>query len=202
MEKEKVIVLKTVKYSEADLIVHGLNNQGARLNFIAKGALRSRKRFGGGILEPTHYISVTYRKTGSEPHLYFLQEASLIEDFPNLRTSYEKVELALYMLQLIAKVSQEGDTHSRELFDLLGFGLRALEKSQRFDVLRAAFEIKLLAQQGVLPQDLPGSENFRRPLAEHESISMTSDTFVRLRSRLRDALNRYLSTGVVEGGGG
>ncbi len=67
-EKTRLIILRTIKYSEADLIVHGLNTEGARINFMAKSALKSRKRFGGGVLEPTHYMRpciVVVRETGT-----------------------------------------------------------------------------------------------------------------------------------------
>ena len=60
--KDKVIVLKQNKFGESDLIIRTLNTQGALISFIAKGALKSKKRFSGGMLEPTSFIGVEYKK--------------------------------------------------------------------------------------------------------------------------------------------
>lgn len=61
MDRERIIVLKKTVYRDADLIIRGLNSQGAKLSFIAPAALKSRRRFGGGVLEPTNFIEVVYQ---------------------------------------------------------------------------------------------------------------------------------------------
>ncbi len=50
-EQQKILVLRTYKHGESDLIVHALNSLGASMSFIAKGGLKSRKRFAGGVEE-------------------------------------------------------------------------------------------------------------------------------------------------------
>ena len=91
--KEKILVLRTFKHGEADLVVHGLNPLGARMNFFARGAMKSRKRFAGGVLEPTHYIEVTYKQgasSDSDP-LHSLLEANLVRTFEGLRSNYSRL---------------------------------------------------------------------------------------------------------------
>src|SRR3954464_7988161 len=109
--KDKIIVLKTYKHGESDLVVHGLNPLGARMNFFARGAMKSRKRFAGGILEPTHYLEVGYKPgtshDGGDP-LHSLLDANLIREFPKLRNNYERLEGALYLLRLVHKLGQQG----------------------------------------------------------------------------------------------
>lgn len=61
MDRERIIVLKKTVYRDSDLIIRGLNSQGAKLSFIAPAALKSRRRFGGGVLEPTNFIEVVYQ---------------------------------------------------------------------------------------------------------------------------------------------
>ena len=63
MKTERLFILKVVKYGEADLLVFGLNSMGAKVPLFAKAALKSKKRFGGGVLESTHYIEATYNNT-------------------------------------------------------------------------------------------------------------------------------------------
>lgn len=148
--KDKFIILKKIRYAEADLIIHALSPQGEKLSFIARGALKSKKRFGGGVLEPTHFVMLTYKKSMDEGQLNTLQEAQLLSDFPGLRSDYDRLELGLHLLECVSKVSQEGDTSSDFLFNLLGNALRALEQSQDILVTKMHFYLKFLFQQGVI----------------------------------------------------
>ena len=101
------------------------------MNFFAKGALKSRKRFAGGVLEPTHYIEATYmaRSSRDADPLHTLLEATLLRAFPNLRTDYDRLEAALHMLALVHKLGQQGVVDSPDLFNLLGNALQAAEVS-------------------------------------------------------------------------
>lgn len=148
--KNRFIILRKIKYSEADLILHALSPQGEKMSFIARGALRSKKRFGGGILEPTHFVSFTFKPASEEGQLNVLQEATLINDFAGIRKDYDRLELALHTLECVSKVSQEGDKASEFLFNLLGHTLKAVETAQDPLVLKMHFYLKFLLQQGVV----------------------------------------------------
>lgn len=148
-EKDRFIILKKVKYGEADLILHAISTSGEKLSFLARGALKSKKRFGGGILEPSHFVSFSYRRS-SQAQLHTLQEATLINDFAALKRSYDHLEFALYALECVAKVSQEGDRDSSFLFNLLGNTLKAVEICEDLLVMKTHFYLKFLFQQGVI----------------------------------------------------
>ncbi|MGE0762482.1 MAG: DNA repair protein RecO [Bdellovibrionales bacterium] len=193
--KEKLIVLRTFKWSEADLMVHGLNPQGARMSFIARGAMKSRKRFSGGILEPTHYILAHYRPSQSrhdESPLHNLQEAELIKGFNGLRDVYERLETALSMVGLMEKVAQPGVTDSSELFDLLGNGLFAAESSTKLEMLKLQFEAKLLYVQGVLPSQGWFADLLKHPLRDHGRIEISHEELRRFQNELKSLLQRHL----------
>lgn len=148
--KDRFIILKKIKYGESDLILHAISSQGEKLAFIARGALKSKKRFGGGVLEPTHYVSLTYKQVFEEGKMHVLQEATLVNDFPSLRKDYDHLELALHVLECVSKVSQEGDKHSGFLFNLLGHTLRAIETTPDPLIVKMHFYLKFLLQQGVV----------------------------------------------------
>lgn len=150
LAKSKIILLKKTKYGESDLIVQGITPTGEKLSFIARGALRSKKRFAGGLLEPTHYLEVQYKKPINAQQLCVMEDALLLDDFQDLRKDYDKLSLALRLVEIIAKVVQEGDSQSESLFNLLGHGLRRLQSIQNTRSFCAHFYIKLLHQQGVL----------------------------------------------------
>lgn len=139
-----------MKYSEADLILHALSPKGEKLSFLARGALKSKKRFGGGVLEPSHFVQFTYKQASGEGKMNTLNEATLLNDFKNIRQDYDHLELALHVLECVARVSQEGDKSSEALFNLLGNSLKAIETCQSVLTLKMHFYLKFLLQQGVL----------------------------------------------------
>lgn len=149
----KYIILKKTKYGEADLIFQALGIDGARSSFIARSALKSKKRFGGGVLEPLHFVNLTYKPTKEAGHLRVLEEANLIHDFKNIRRSYDALELALHFLDCVYKVSLEGDVGAEFLFNLTGNALKAIENESTDENLmriKLHFYLKLLFQQGVI----------------------------------------------------
>lgn len=193
--KEKILVLKTFKHGESDIIVHGLNPLGARMNFFARGGYKSRKRFAGGILEATHYIEVTYKpgstQLDSDP-LHTLLEANLIREFTKLRTDYARLESALYLVKVVHKLGQQGVVDSPELFNLLGNALAAAETSNDLERLKVHFELKLLAAQGVLPAEEQFANWLKAPLAQHEKISLPGEEWRWLQQQTHDHLRHYL----------
>ena len=191
---EKAIVLGKRKYSEADLIVHCISENGERLNLLARSALKSRKRFGGGILDPTHFIKVSYKPADPNRNnaLGVLNEASLIRDFIGIRADYDRLEMALYFLDLVSKVCKEGSLQTTELFSLLGHSLASVEKSQKLELLRVQFETKLLYQQGVLPPELPVKNLLKYSVADHEALSMSLTTLQSVKSKVAYVLDSYL----------
>jgi DNA repair protein RecO (recombination protein O) len=192
--KEKILVLKKFKYGEADVVVHGLNPLGARMNFFARGGMKSRKRFAGGILEPTHYIEVTY-KVGSgndgDP-LHSLLEAHLVREFPKLRTDYDRLEAALGLLNLVHRLGQQGVVDSPELFNLLGNALAAAETSTNLENLKLQFELKLLNAQGVLPHDSAFAPWLQASMAAHGEIKIDNRERQRLIAEAHAHLRHYL----------
>lgn len=195
-QKERIIVLKTFKHGESDLIVHGLNPLGARMGFFARGALKSRKRFAGGILEPTHYIEVTYKvsaSTDADP-LHSLLEAQLVREFLGLRRDYNRLEMGLYFLRLVHKLGQQGVVDSSELFNLLGNALGAAESSADLEKLKVHFELKLLAGQGVLPPETEFQPWLRLPLAQHADIPSQGQERRKVEIHIHDHLRQYLGS--------
>lgn len=187
--KEQVLLLRVTKYGEADLIVNGLTRTGKSITFIAKSALKSKKRFGGGVLEPTHYIRATYQEPKSEK-MAVLLEAELLEGFVGLRQSYDRLELALYFLQIVEKVCRDGQTEAKELFELLGHALRAAEKGQRLTELKTVFEIKFLDQQGVLPHEPEFQLAIEHSVRDLSNLHYKSTPISK--QRLRDMLDGYV----------
>lgn len=190
LTRERIIVLKNQVFSESDLIVRGLNVKGCQMSFIAKGALKSRKRFSGGVLDPTAYIELEYHP--SKKSLHRLQQAWFLKDFSDLRKDYSRLSLALYFLQVIAQISQEGGEDSEELFHLLGNALTEAQNSAYLDSLKLFFQVKILFLQGVLPKEFSIAEVLEKPLNQHTRFKMKEEQKKTLLSQLDQNLKLYI----------
>ena len=188
--RERVIVLKNQAFSESDLIVRALNSKGFQMSFIAKSALKSKKRFSGGVLDPASYIELEYRPSKSSLHK--LQQAWFLKDFPALRTDYNRLNLALYFLNVIAQLSLEGGEESKEMFHLLGNALTEAQESLQLDSLKLFFQIKILFLQGVLPKEFALPAVLKTPLNQHRAFKMKEEEKQILLHRLNQNLNFYL----------
>ena len=190
--KNKVFILRKTRYGDNDLILNCLTPDGARISFFARSALRSKKRFGGGVLEPTHYVHVLYDDKG-DGKISTLKEASLIQDFSGLRTDYARIDAGLYFVKLVSEIVKEGEVDSAEIFNLLGNTLKAAESTEQLERLKTHFEVKLLANQGVLPHEPEEQELLALPISAHASAILEDAQWARLRGRVKRVLQEYLN---------
>jgi DNA repair protein RecO (recombination protein O) len=192
--REKVIILKATKYGESDLILQCLSAQGRKVSLLARGALRSKKRFGGGVLEPTHHVEVQYQRPVQEERLGTLNDAVLLHDFAPIRSTYERLEAALKVIEAVARVSQHGDVHSEGLFNLTGSALKSLETQHEISIFKIHFGIRFLRQQGVLEQEPWMTPFLKTPMLESNSISS-----LQIESKylffIEKSLEKYLAQG-------
>jgi DNA repair protein RecO (recombination protein O) len=190
-----------MKYSEADLILHALSPMGEKLSFLARGALKSKKRFGGGVLEPSHFVQFTYKQASGEAKLNTLNEATLLNDFKKIRQDYDHLELALHILDCVSRVSQEGDRNSEALFNLLGNTLKAVELCQDVSLLKMHFYLKFLMQQGVLtPEPWMGpllKTNIMESHSLAEDKALTKEIGLHL-LMMESTTRHYLQTATAE----
>ncbi len=183
-KQDRFIILRKIKYGEADLIIQALGSNGSKTSFIARSALKSKKRFGGGILEPIHYVTLTYRENSDPAKMKSLNEAILIDDFKDIRSEYEKLELALFVVNCVSHVSQEGDVNSDFLFNLTGHTLRAVSTTLQPNALKLHFCLKFLHQQGVISMEpwmvpfLKLNLNESAQLAQVENMPKIVDTYL------------------------
>ena len=182
-----------MRYGEADLILHGLTSEGEKVHWIARSALKSKKRFAGGILEPTHYVHLSYKKKSSNSGLFALSEASLINDFKGAKENYDKIETALFMVSMIDQLTQEGEMDLQNLFHLLGNSLSAVEKTKSLPRLRALFEFKLMSYLGIRPQWGEVNLFLGKNISEHEEIDIEDSEALTLSHRAQRFIEENLN---------
>ena len=145
-EKLHCFVLSSMDYGDSDRIVSLFTLEHGRIRGFARGARKSRKRFGAA-LETFARIDVQAKiKEG----LSGLQQADIHNIYPHIRSGLDSIAHALYACELIEVFSPEGQALPR-LFRLLSTYLDHLEISPATESDRRFFEINLLNIMGYRP---------------------------------------------------
>ncbi|MBY0314035.1 MAG: DNA repair protein RecO [Bdellovibrionales bacterium] len=193
MVGNKYFILKTSVFKESDLVIYALNNQGGKEHFLARGALKSKKRFGGGLLEPLNYVELQIDNRKEKSQFVPITDARLLHGFEKLRSSYDKLEVALSLALDMLRFSVEGGNDTPELFHLLGNALKALEETEEVWLLQLHFRIKLLFYSGFLDNE-SGDFNavLREPIQNFKILNSQPIDYLK---RLSEAHFRELMPG-------
>ncbi len=145
--KDEAIILRTVKYGEADIIATLFTKNSGRISGLAKGGARSKKRFGTA-LENGNLVEISFEaKPGRD--LVFLQEASLVGFQRTWRTFLEGITATSFVLELVLKTLPEHQP-SLAKFQLLTDFLTYLEKENAKQLL-FDFQLHWLSLSGWEP---------------------------------------------------
>jgi DNA repair protein RecO (recombination protein O) len=139
------IVMRTKRFGESDLLVDFFTSDQGRLKGIAKGALRSRKRF----VNCFDSFSLAKLEFGEKRKgdLCFLESGRLIHAYPGLRSELSVLYRASYMVELTEILFPWG-LPEREMFELLCSSFEILSDHKMLDILPIIFEIKAMSLGG------------------------------------------------------
>jgi DNA repair protein RecO (recombination protein O) len=148
--KTEGIVLRSIRYGEADRILHLYTPGRGRISAIAKGVRKTRSRFGGR-LEPYFRLNLILHEGRSD--LMTVTAAETIAGYPRLREDGGALDGAARACEAVARVFDDGDPHAG-VFHLLANQLALLDaqpgRATRANAL--AFRLKLLLAAGFAPQ--------------------------------------------------
>jgi DNA repair protein RecO (recombination protein O) len=148
--KTEGIVLRSIRYGEADRVLHLYTPDRGRVSAIAKGVQRARSRFGGR-LEPFFRLDLVLYEGRSE--LLTVTSAETLAAHRRLREDAGALDGAARACEAVARVFDDGEPH-RGVYHLLANELSLLDREParagRPNAL--AFRIKLLLAAGFAPQ--------------------------------------------------
>jgi DNA repair protein RecO (recombination protein O) len=147
--KTPAITLKSRKWGEADRIVTFYTLRFGKLRGVARGARRSKSRFGSA-LEPFVCSDLNLFEKGNDP-LVRITQADIRESLGALREDLGLMSAAARLVNLVDAVTAEADAGSR-IFETLLDGLRAVAGSSDPVLDALVFQIRLLGQTGFRPQ--------------------------------------------------
>lgn len=141
------IVLRATETKETDKILTLLTAERGKLSVIARGVRRKSCRY-AACAQPLAWSEWTLYQKGE---WYYANEGSTLELFDGLRSDLDAMALGFYFAELTGSVTSE-ETAAPELLRHLLNGLYALSSLQKPpELVKPAFELKLLALAGYEP---------------------------------------------------
>jgi DNA repair protein RecO (recombination protein O) len=122
--KTEAVVLRSMRYGEADRILHLYTPHRGRLSAIAKGVRRARSRFGGR-LEPFFRLDAELHEGRGE--LLTVTGAQTIDGHARLRTDVRALDAAARACDAVGRLFETGEPHPG-VFNLLCRQLSLLDQ--------------------------------------------------------------------------
>ncbi len=146
--KSKGIVLRSIRYGEADRILDLYTEDFGLISAIAKGIRRTKSRFGGR-LEPLSCVEFLAYEGKT---LDTITQVEVLRSFRGVREDLTRLEAAGGMIGVIRALSG-GDEADRRIFNLLYHALDTLEsRAEDAKSVEAAFGLKLSILAGYTPR--------------------------------------------------
>jgi len=152
--KTEAVVLRSMRFGEADRILHLYTPHRGRCSAIAKGVRRARSRFGGR-LEPYFRLHVVLYEGRSD--LMTVTSAQTIAGHPRLREHASALDSAARACDAVSRLFTTPEPHPG-VFALLCNELSLLdggaggERSHATHANQLAFRMKLMLAAGLAPQ--------------------------------------------------
>ncbi|NCT19033.1 MAG: DNA repair protein RecO [Flavobacteriaceae bacterium CG_4_8_14_3_um_filter_34_10] len=146
----KAIVLSSIKYSEADLIVKCFTQTSGLKSYLLKNILKSKKgKLHTSLFQPLTLLELTanHKDKGT---LEFMQEAKVYHTYQSLHTQIQKTSLALFLSEILKSVIQE-EEKNEALFSFLENSFVWLDGNDAIANFHLLFLIQLSDYLGFYP---------------------------------------------------
>jgi DNA repair protein RecO (recombination protein O) len=152
--KTEAVVLRSLRFSEADRILHLYTRERGRIGAIAKGVRKTKSRFGAR-LEPLSHVELMLHEGSGELHT--VTGVDLVRSHRETREEPYRLSAGLIGAEAMLKLYAEPESNARAFVALSRF-LDALDEAQApasarpvLDPLTLSFQLKLLWLSGYLP---------------------------------------------------
>jgi DNA repair protein RecO (recombination protein O) len=148
--KTEAVVLRSIRYGEADRVLHLYSADRGRLGAVAKGARRMRSRLGGR-LEPMARVNLVLHSGRGE--LCTVTAADTVHAHPALRERRASLERAVQACEAVLRLLDSAEPN-RAAYNLLcnQLGLLDADAGTATRAQALAFRAKLLLAAGFAPE--------------------------------------------------
>src|SRR5438105_3522728 len=151
--KTEAVVLRSIRFAEADRVLHLYTLDRGRVGAVAKGVRKTTSRFGGR-LEPLSHVELMLHPGSGE--LQTVTGVSLVRAHRAAREDYYRLSVGLIGAEAMLRLFSEQEANARAFTALTRF-LDLLDEAQHvaerpaLDPLALSFQLKLLWLSGYLP---------------------------------------------------
>ncbi len=146
----EAVVLRAMKYGEADRILHVFTPDHGRRSVIARGARRPKSKLGGR-LEPPSLVELQLHEGRGD--IATVTGVTTIAALPRLRDRLDSIDAAMHACDDVGRLFGDGEPHP-PIFHLLVNHLKALDQTLEAASIghQLSFRLKLLLGAGLAPQ--------------------------------------------------
>lgn len=143
----KALVIREVRYKEADRILTLYTEENGKMTAKASNALRKTSKIAAATQLLTYAEMVLYCNKG---HI-LVREANIIEDFSGLKEDFSNYALGCYFAECVDNLTEE-ETAEKDILQLALNSLYALSHNL-YDpkVIKAGFEMRMMSKLGYRP---------------------------------------------------
>jgi DNA repair protein RecO (recombination protein O) len=152
--KTEAVVLRSLRFGEADRVLHLYTLARGRIGAMAKGVRKTRSRFGGR-LEPLSHVELVLHQGSGE--LATVTGADLVHPHAAVREDPHRLGIGLVGAEAMLRLFHEQEASPRafqaltRFLDLLDDGPTGATGRSQLDPLGLSFQLKLLWLSGYLP---------------------------------------------------
>ena len=151
--KTQAVVLRSLRFSEADRILHLYTADRGRIGAIAKGVRKTKSRFGAR-LEPLSHVELLLHEGSGE--LQTITGVELLHSHRAVREDVYRLNVGLIGAEAVLRLFGEPEANDRAFTALARFldlldEAPVLETRPAVDPLVLSFQLKLLWLAGYLP---------------------------------------------------
>jgi DNA repair protein RecO (recombination protein O) len=151
--KTEAVVLRSIRFGEADRVLHLYTLDRGRVGAVAKGVRKTTSRFGGR-LEPLSHVELMLHQGSGE--LQTVTGVHLVRPHSEAREDYYRLSIGLIGSEAMLRLFSEQEPNPRaftaltRFLDLLDEAPHSTERPA-LDPLALSFQLKLLWLSGYLP---------------------------------------------------
>ncbi len=148
--KTEAVVLRSIRFGEADRVLHLYTEERGRVGAVAKGVRRTRSRFGGR-LEPFFRVRLVLHEGRGE--LCTVSSAETVHAHANLRDHRLSLDMAVKACDAVLRLFDSAEANL-PAYNLLCQELALLDRdtSAATRAQAVAFRMKLLLAAGFVPE--------------------------------------------------
>jgi DNA repair protein RecO (recombination protein O) len=151
--KTEAVVLRSIRFGEADRVLHLYTSERGRIGAVAKGVRKTKSRFGGR-LEPLSHVELMLHQGSGE--LQTVTGVQLLRSHDTARADYYRLSIGLIGAEAMLRLFSEQERNERafsaltRFLDVLDHAPHLVERPA-LDPLALSFQLKLLWLSGYLP---------------------------------------------------